>query len=106
MQHGMNLVVGDSEQALILKYTTVAGKGSHLRPHAEHALAHSAGCGRVYLRPGASDDQGWIWLVGLPAQMARQFERTQGQSNGRATFTSFGDAFIAVSGEENAEPGI
>merc|ERR1712070_890195 len=46
-QRGMSFSVGDSEHALILKYTTPAGKGAHLQPLAEHAVAHSAGSGRV-----------------------------------------------------------
>jgi len=102
-RHDMAFSVGDSHQALILKYTTPAGKGLHLRPHAESAIAHAAGSGRVYLRPGAHEDQGYVWLVGVPMEMVTQFNVEHGEMSGPTTFGSFGEALTALAAGDSTE---
>lgn len=64
---GLDLCTNNSEMALSIKFASGPGAVRH------HSLAESslARLGhQVFIRPGASDSEGYVWILGLPSEFA------------------------------------
>jgi len=106
--HGFQVAMGRHEEALILKFTLPPG------PELQKTVQEArSGVGRFevpgqpmyILRPGASEDQGWLWIMGLSPDVlnhirssleSRTSEEALPDLPGKATFTSFLDMWNSL----------
>lgn len=98
--HGCCVSTGNAEEALILKFqSSFACVGTHL----SDKLARAIGGGlRIFLRPGATENQGWLWIMGLPALLAERVrvELLRLQTQGQSLCPSFGALWGALGDDE------
>lgn len=68
---GLDVSTTSSEDTLVIKFDSKFGSTRN------HSLEQSslARFGKVFVRPGASDDEGWIWVLGLSSEFASQARR-------------------------------
>jgi len=65
---GLDLSEHDAESALTIKF--VSGSGAvRNRSWDESTLARVNGDIKIYIRPGATADQGYVWILGLPSDL-------------------------------------
>lgn len=105
---GFQVAMGRHEEALILKFTLPPGP--ELQKMVQEARS---GVGRFevpgqpmyILRPGASEDQGWLWIMGLSPDVLNHIRRSLESRTseealpdlpGKATFTSFLDMWNSL----------
>ncbi|CAE7192766.1 unnamed protein product [Symbiodinium pilosum] len=72
--HGFELAVGQSDEALILKFVLQpAPELGKILQEVRSAVGRfeAPGLPMYILRPGASEEQGWLWVLGLPADIIR-----------------------------------
>jgi len=108
--HGFAVSTGNAEEALIFKYqSSVACAGALLADKVARAVGGGL---RIFLRPGATEDQGWVWVMGLPVVLAERVRAglEQLQTQGQGICPSFSalwgalgdDELLANSGSEGA----
>jgi len=84
---GFDMCESNAEETLTIKF--VSGPGALCdRSVEESSLARAVGGGKVFIRPGATEDQGWVWVLGLPSEFA---ERARAKLASRVTFTRFSE---------------
>lgn len=77
--HGFQVSVGHHEEALILKFTLEPtddiGK-SLQQARSGVGRFEVPGQPMYILRPGATEDQGWLWIMGLPEDLVRRIKKS------------------------------
>lgn len=65
---GLDLSEHDAESALTIKFVSGSG-ATRNRTWDESTLARVNGDIKIYIRPGATADQGYVWILGLPSDL-------------------------------------
>merc|ERR1712232_839315 len=59
----------------------------------------------IFLRPGPTDEQGWVWFLGLSVKQVERIQNALADPDRDKTFTSFRSAWSQLTRRNSAEPG-
>eukprot|EP00746_Dinoflagellata_sp_MGD_P156490 gnl/MRDRNA2_/MRDRNA2_85846_c0_seq1.p1 gnl/MRDRNA2_/MRDRNA2_85846_c0~~gnl/MRDRNA2_/MRDRNA2_85846_c0_seq1.p1 ORF type:complete len:522 (+),score=87.96 gnl/MRDRNA2_/MRDRNA2_85846_c0_seq1:57-1568(+) len=97
----MEMQTGRSDDALIFKFSTDQENLSFVEVEAMLGRTKSRGHPTVFLRCGATSKQGWVWLLGINAEIAATIRSALATSNASSvSYESFGVAWTALTGEQ------
>jgi len=100
---GLDVSTNGSEEVLVIKYNSA--QGSHRNRSLEDSYQQSlAKTGKVFIRPGISEDQGYVWIIGIPSDFA---SRARVKLAKKAPFVRFSEIHDTLGGisEPNSTSG-
>lgn len=97
--NGFAVSTSNPEDALILKYHGSVAAGAHLNDKVSRAVGGGV---RIFLRPGAVENQGWAWIMGLPAALAARVrtELARLHADDQGSFPTFSALWAALGDDE------
>ncbi|CAE8604331.1 unnamed protein product, partial [Polarella glacialis] len=89
---GLQVNVGRTEESLILKFALEPSPElGRVLDEVRGALGRFQAKGQAtyVLRPGPSEEQGWLWIMGLGSEMLARMKTVLAEQQGGFTFSSF-----------------
>lgn len=97
---GMQVITGRSDEALILKFQSAPGQGGSIADmQLSLARLEAKSQSSIFLRPGPTEESGWVWLLGLSTKVAANIKEAVSGAEAAQSFESFSNAWASLSGD-------